>query len=118
MRFGLALRELEQVERAFDVDLMRRHRRELGARRQQRRQVIDRVDFELRQDAIEKPRVGDRAGELALHQCAPATASSGFRSSVTIESRPLATSCSMSPWPISPPAPVMSTTGLRIPPGV
>ena len=39
MRFALLLRELEQVERPVDVDLVRGQRRELGARREQRRQV-------------------------------------------------------------------------------
>ncbi len=49
-----ALRELEQVERALDVDLVRGDRRELGARREQRRQVEDGVDLELGQDALEQ----------------------------------------------------------------
>ena len=39
MRFTLVLRELEKIERPVDVDVMGGDRRELGARRQQRRQV-------------------------------------------------------------------------------
>ncbi len=67
MRLGLVLRELEQVQRAFDVHLMRGGRRELGTRREQRGQVVDGLDLELRQDALEQRLVHDRAGELALH---------------------------------------------------
>ena len=59
MRLALLLRELEQVERALDVHVVRRDRRELGARRQQRRQVEDAIDLELRQDAIEQAGVGE-----------------------------------------------------------
>ncbi len=46
---------------------MRRHRRELRACGEQGGEVIHRVDLELGQYPIEKARVGDRAGELALH---------------------------------------------------
>ena len=51
---AFVLRELEQVERALDVDLVRRHRRELGARRQQRGEVKDQLDLELREHALEQ----------------------------------------------------------------
>ncbi len=67
MRFGFVLRELEQVERALDVDLVRGHRRELGSCREQRREMEDELDLELRQDALEHGAVEDRAGDLALH---------------------------------------------------
>ncbi len=40
-------------------------RRELRARREQRREVKDQVHLELGQDALEQRAVGDRAGELA-----------------------------------------------------
>ena len=81
VRFALLLRELEQVERAFDVDVVRRDRRELGARREQRREVKHAVDLELGQDAVEQAGVGDRAGELAPASGA-SVGSSGFTSSV------------------------------------
>ena len=56
VRFGFVLRELEQVQRAFDVDLVRRDRRELGARREQRREMEDQIDLELRHQAFERAR--------------------------------------------------------------
>ena len=37
-------------------------------------------------------------------------------SSVTIARSRASASCAISPWPISPPAPVINTTGLRINP--
>ena len=67
MRLGFALRKLEQAERALDVDLMRGQGRELGAGRQQCGEMIDRIDLELRENAIEQARIVDRSGELALH---------------------------------------------------
>ena len=83
MRLAFVLRELEQLQRAFDVDVMRGDRRELGARRQQRGEVEDEIDFELRQDALEQVGVGDRAGELASTS-RPSAGSSGAMSTVTI----------------------------------
>ena len=68
VRLAFVLRELEQLQRALDVDLVRGDRRELGARREQRREVKDEIDLELGQHALEQVAVGDRAGELALHQ--------------------------------------------------
>ena len=68
VRLAFALRELEQRQRALDVDLVRGDRRELGARRQQRREVEDQIDLELGEHALEQGAVGDRAGELALDQ--------------------------------------------------
>ena len=44
------------------------HRRELAARREQRREVEDAIDLELGEDALEQRRVEDRAGELARDQ--------------------------------------------------
>jgi hypothetical protein len=58
------LRELEEPQRAFDVDFMRSDWREFGARRQERRQVKDKIDLELREHPLENPFVGDRPGEL------------------------------------------------------
>ena len=49
-----ALRELQQGQRAVDVDVMRGDRRELGARGEQRREVEDQIDFELGQHALEQ----------------------------------------------------------------
>ena len=66
MRLGLALRELEQVERAFDVDGMRRDRRELGAGRKQRREMKDELDLELGEDALEHAAIENRARDLAV----------------------------------------------------
>src|SRR6185295_18331522 len=66
VRFRLVLRELEQVERSLDVDFVRRHRRELGAGREQRREVKDPVDLEFRHHALEQRLVDDRAGDLAI----------------------------------------------------
>ena len=57
VRLALLLRELQQVQRALDVDLMRRHRRELGPRGEQRREVEDAVDLELGEDAFEQARI-------------------------------------------------------------
>ena len=67
MRFALLLRELEQIERAFDVHVMCGHRRELGARREQRRQVKDAVHLEFGQDPFEEAGIADRSGELTCH---------------------------------------------------
>ena len=44
------------------------HRRELGTGRQQRGQVKNQVDLELRENALEQVLVENRAGELAVHQ--------------------------------------------------
>jgi hypothetical protein len=67
VRLSLPLRELEEVERPLDVDVMSRHRGEFGPRRQQRGEMKDELDLELRQDAIEHVGVGNRAGEDAGH---------------------------------------------------
>ena len=83
MRLALLLRELEQRQRALDVHLVRGDRRELGPRREQRREVEDQIDLELGQHALEQVGVGDRTGELAMHQ-RPSAASSGAMSIVTI----------------------------------
>ena len=83
MRLAFALRELEQRQRALDVDLVRGDRRELGPGGQQRGEVEDEIDLELREHALEQVGVGDRAGELAAHE-RRRLASSGARSMVTI----------------------------------
>jgi hypothetical protein len=67
VRFRFALRELEQVERALDVDRVRRDGRELGARGQDRGEVEDQLDLELREHALERAAIEDRAGDLAVH---------------------------------------------------
>ena len=66
MRLGFVLRELEQVERAVDVDLVRGDRRELRARRQQRGEVEDQLDPELGEHAFEHAAIEDRPGDLAV----------------------------------------------------
>ena len=68
MRLALLLRELEQVQRALDVHVMRGHRRELGPRREQRREMKDAVDLELGEHPIEERAVSDRSDELAADQ--------------------------------------------------
>ena len=68
VRFRLARRKLEQIQRALDVHVMRRHRRELRPGGQQRREMKNQVDLELRQDALEQVGVENRAGELAMHE--------------------------------------------------
>ena len=68
MRFALARGELEQVQRALDVHVMRGHRREFRAARQQRGEVKNQVHLELGKNPLEQVRVQYRAGELALHQ--------------------------------------------------
>ena len=87
-------------------------RRELRARRQQRRQVEDEVDLELGQDALEQRRVEDRPDELALDQ----------RRQRRVERREIERddgARALGRQPLdqavadSPPAPVMRTTGLR-----
>jgi len=68
VRICFARREFQQVQRALDVHMMRRHRGELGPRRQQRGQMKNQVDLELREDALEDVRVEDGAGELPVHE--------------------------------------------------
>src|SRR5207253_848828 len=65
VRFAFVLRELEQVQRPFDVDVMRGDRRELRTRREERREMKNALDFELGEDALEQIQVGDRPGKLA-----------------------------------------------------
>ncbi len=67
VRFGLSSCEFEQVQRPFDVYMMRGHRREFRARRQKRRQVKNQVNFEFRQNPLEHVRVENRSGELPVH---------------------------------------------------
>jgi len=66
VRFGFALRELEQIERAFDVDLVRRDGRELRARREERREVKHQLHLELSEDSLEDALVENRPGDLAI----------------------------------------------------
>ena len=68
MRLGFLLRELEERQRALDVDLVRARGRELRARGQQRSQVEDQVHLELGQDALEQTGIEDRPEELALDE--------------------------------------------------
>ena len=67
MRLALPLCELEQVQRAFDVDLVRGDGGEFGAGGEQRGEMEDAIDFELGEDAIEQPLVEDRAALNAQH---------------------------------------------------
>ena len=62
--FALLLRELQQIQRAFDVHVVRGDRRELRTRRQQRRQVKHAVDFEFRENPFQQARIGNRTGEF------------------------------------------------------
>jgi hypothetical protein len=62
VRLALPLRELEQRQRAVDVDVVSAEGRELGASREERRQVKDEVDLELSEQTIEQAGVGDGAG--------------------------------------------------------
>ena len=66
VRLGLALRELEEVQRALDVHLVRRHRRELGARREERGEVKHELDLKLREYPLEDAAIEDRSGDLAI----------------------------------------------------
>jgi hypothetical protein len=68
VRLAFALRELEQRQRALDVDVVCRNRRELGARGQQCREMEDEIDLEFRQHSLEQVGIGDRSGELAIDQ--------------------------------------------------
>src|SRR5688500_4632589 len=68
VRLGFARRKLQQIERAFDIHVVRGHRRELGSGRQQCGKMKNQVDLELRQDALEQVHVEDRAGELAVDE--------------------------------------------------
>ena len=66
MRLGLVLRKLEQIERPFDVDLVRGDGRELRARRQERCEVKHQLHLELGEDALEHAPVENRSGDLAI----------------------------------------------------
>ena len=68
VRFGLVRRKLEQIQGPLDVHVMCRHRRELRAGRQQRREVKNQVDFELGQNALQQVDVENRSGHLAMHE--------------------------------------------------
>jgi len=67
MAARLLHRELEQIQRARDVHLVRGHRRELAARRKQGGQVIDAVDLVLGLNVLEQVAVQDGARELARY---------------------------------------------------
>ena len=66
VRLRLVLRELEQPERALDVDLMRGDRRELGARREQRGQVEDQIHLEFGHQTFQDGVVEDRPDHFAV----------------------------------------------------
>jgi hypothetical protein len=65
VRLPFALRELEEPQRALDVDLVGGQRRELGAGGQQRGEVEDEIHLELGEHPLEQCRVCDRAREFA-----------------------------------------------------
>ena len=72
----------------------------------------DEVDFELGEDALEQVGIGNRAGELAERHPAEGRVE---RRDVDGDDRAAAgASRVISPWPISPPAPVTSVTGRLI----
>jgi hypothetical protein len=75
--------------------------------------VEHQLDLVLGQDPLEQLLVEDRARVLLLDARA-CGGSSDFRSRVTIGRLASCASRSISPWPISPLAPVIRTTGLRI----
>ena len=113
VRLRLVLRELQQVQRALDVDLVRRERRELRARGEQRREVEDQLDLELGEHALEQRPIENRPGDLAIDHRRDRRVEPG---EVEGDDGAVATapaSRSIRPWPISPPAPVISTTGFR-----
>ena len=66
MRLGLVLGELEQAQGPLDVHLVRGDRRELRARREQRGEMEDEIDFEFRHHPLEQRAIRDRAGDLAI----------------------------------------------------
>ena len=68
MRLGFVLRELEQVERALDIDHVRRQRRELGAGREQRGKMEHQLDLIIGEHALEQRTIEDRAGDFAVDQ--------------------------------------------------
>ncbi len=68
MGLPLGLGEIEQLEGALDVDLVAGHRGELGAGREQRREVVDRLDLVLGEDPFEQVGLEDRAQILVLDQ--------------------------------------------------
>ena len=97
---------------SLDVDLMSGDGRELRTGGQQRCEVKHQLHLELGEDALGRQLVEDRAGNLTVDFEA-IDESSRATSSVTTARAACPASRSMRPWPISPPAPVMSTTGLR-----
>src|SRR5207249_4113116 len=64
VRLALFLGEFQQVDGAFDVDLVGRRRREFAARREQGGEVEDEVDFIFGEHAVEQLGVEDRANVL------------------------------------------------------
>ena len=84
------------------------------ARREQRREMKDQLDLELGKDALEQ-RCRSRIEPVISRSTFGASAGSR-RVDVERDDRRGPTGSarrSIRPWPISPPAPVMSTTGLR-----
>jgi hypothetical protein len=58
------LRELEQIQRPFDVHLVSGNGCEFGPRGEQCRQVEDELDLEFRENALQQPFIENRAGEI------------------------------------------------------
>src|SRR5262249_20325898 len=67
VRLAFVVRELQQIERALDVDLVRGDRRKLRACGQQRGEVKNQVNFGLGEDALERGLVENRSGDFALN---------------------------------------------------
>ena len=69
-------------QRAFDVDVVRRHRRELAARREQRGEVEDAIDLVFGEDAVEQRACRGSSRRTAGERGRRRSRSSGLRSSV------------------------------------
>jgi IgA peptidase M64/peptidase M64-like protein len=66
VRFCFVLRELEQVERPLDVDLVSGDRGEFGARGEQRGEMKDQLDLKLGEHPLQESAVEDGTGDLSI----------------------------------------------------
>jgi hypothetical protein len=66
VRLRFVLGELEQIQRAFDVDGVRGHRCELSTRGQERGKMKHQFDTELCEHSLEQSAIEDRPGNLAI----------------------------------------------------
>src|SRR4051812_25813086 len=72
VRFCLPGGELQQIQRALHIHVMRGHRGELGARRQQRCEMEDEVYFKLGEDPLEDAGVQDGRGKFTVDEAGQA----------------------------------------------